>query len=835
MRVPLATYRLQLTDEFTLHDARDLVPYFVALGITDLYLSPVFEAPRGSTHGYDVTDPTRVRESLGGEAALRDLAETARAAGMGILLDIVPNHMAATPDNGWWRDVLQRGRHSSYARFFDIDWQNTGRVILPILGDEVDTLIERGEISLDPAAGELICAQMRLPLAAGSFEATTNDNTALRRALDRQHYQLAPWRTAAERMNYRRFFDIAGLVGVRVEDDAVFDATHALVRTLAADGVITGLRVDHIDGLRDPAGYLERLRAQVRDPAGVPLYTVVEKILERSESLPEAWACEGTTGYEFLNLATGMLIDPDGYIEIDRFYHRLTGDDRGFEELVREKKLDAMNRLFGGELTSLARHLGRIVDCGLADALLAVRETTASMTVYRTYIRSEHVRDDDRRRIEAALHDAVRHNPDAAPACALLRGVLLLEAGDVAANLDWIMRWQQFTGPVMAKGSEDTALYCHNALLAVNEVGSDPGQPSITTLELHAALARRTALSHRALNATATHDTKRGEDTRARIVVLSEIAAEWRRRLRRWIRKGDEWKAEVTDEEVSAVADADIDNLLYQALVGAWPLAGSDADFSDRIQQYMMKAVREAKEHTSWRRPDEDFEQALTAFVSGLMSDTRRAGLPEEIASFAHTLAPHGALNSLAQLVLKITAPGVPDFYQGTELWSYTLVDPDNRRPVDYETRRRLLEDVAPLVTCPEPVRVRTLIDSWRDGRLKLFVTAAALRCRARHAATFDSGGVLPLEAHGARADHVVAFRRSREADTIIVALPRWSTRLTSGAVFIEPGAWDDTVLALPGGAWWNTLTGERIVTDAAVPLQQLFATLPIALLEPAS
>jgi malto-oligosyltrehalose synthase len=833
MRVPLATYRLQLNAAFTLHDARELVPYFAALGVTDLYLSPIFEAQRGSTHGYDVTDPTRVRATIGGEDALRALARAARAAGMGILLDIVPNHMAASAANPWWRDLLRQGRDSPFARVFDVDWESTGRIVLPILGDELDTLIERGEITVDAAAGEVVYYETRLPLAEGTRESTSADQDAVRRVLDRQHYQLVHWRTAAERMNYRRFFDISALAGVRVEDDAVFEATHVLVRKLAADGVITGLRIDHIDGLRDPTGYLERLRARVRGPDGEPLYTVVEKVLERTESLPQEWQCEGTTGYEFLNLATAVLIDPEGYVHIDRFYHRLTGDERPFAEMVREKKLLAMSREFGGELSALATRLSRITGCDNAEAVLAIRETTASLTVYRTYTRSEQLRADDRRRFEAALADAARRNPQAPAAFAVLRRVLFLEGGDSAANLDWIMRWQQFTGPVMAKGSEDTALYCHNALLAVNEVGSDPARPAQTAFELHGALARRTALSHRSLNATATHDTKRGEDTRARIAVLSEIPDEWCRRLRRWIRKGDEWKADLTDEEEAAVADADIDNLLYQSLVGAWPLNVPDATFRDRIQQYMTKAVREAKEHTSWRRPDEDFEQALTAFVSRLMSDTVREGLPDEIAAFANYLAPHGALNSLAQLLLKIAAPGVPDFYQGTELWSYTLVDPDNRQPIDYQERRRVLDDVASFVTCPEPARVRSLAQSWKDGRLKLFVTVAALHCRARHAATFEHGSVQRIEAHGMRAGHIIAFGRRHGDDTIIVAVPRWSSRLATATMHIPASAWGDSGLTLPGAPWRNVLTGEQIDTEAP-PLHRLFATLPVAMLEPA-
>jgi (1->4)-alpha-D-glucan 1-alpha-D-glucosylmutase len=856
MRIPSATYRLQITEGFTLSDATAIVPYLAALGVSDIYLSPVFEARPGSRHGYDVTDPIRIRAAVGGESALRELSEEASRHGMGILLDIVPNHMAASVHNPWWRDVLECGRRSRFAHFFDIDWGTSDaprRLRLPLLGEPLDAVLSRGEITIDAAASEVVYYDTRLPLAAGTVDADPatlaepDRGQAIRRVLDRQHYELVHWRTASEEMNYRRFFDITDLAGVRVELEDVFDATHALVRTLAAEGVITGLRIDHVDGLRDPTGYLARLRRRVHGPGGEPVYTVVEKILERDEHLPSEWACEGTTGYEFLTLATGLLIDPAGHGQLEAFYSRVTGDRRAFGELVREKKLLVMDRLFGGELTALARSLVDLAPTGEDAARAAVAELTASMSVYRTYTHGRTLRDADRARIEAALEDARLRNPRLDGALRAVGDVVLLQAAPITdAHLDWVMRWQQFTGPVMAKGFEDTALYCHNALLAANDVGTDPGRPAIAADELHAALADRFARSPRSLNATATHDTKRGEDTRARIAVLSEVPDEWRARLRRWIREGDEWKAELADDEDAVVPDADVDSLLYQTLLGAWPLDGTGDEFTARVKQYMTKAVREAKEQTSWRRPDEDYEQALHAFIDRLMEEFGRAALPEELEAFAARLAPHGALNSLAQLLLKITAPGIPDMYQGTELWSFTLVDPDNRQPVDYTLRSGLLEGLRPSLEAPTGAGTAALLEQWEDGRVKLLFTALALRLRTRREEVFERGDVVALSAQGPRADQVLAFARTRDDEACIVVLPRWTTRL--GSAPPDPAAWAGTTLPLPArlrGSWTNALTGEAV--DSAAPagtaparegavldLAAVFRSVPFALLEQA-
>lgn len=835
MRIPIATYRLQVNDGFTLRDAAALVPYLAHLGVSDLYLSPVFEARPGSTHGYDVTDPTRIRESIGGVSALRSLAAEAHRHHMGILLDIVPNHMAASSDNPWWRDVLRHGRESRYAHFFDIAWSGAPgheRILLPILGDTIDALIQRGDITLDAARNELLVQGARLPLAPGDYTAVD-----VRAVLDRQHYQLVAWKRASEEVFYRRFFDISDLAAVRVEDDDVFEATHALIRELAAEGVISGIRIDHIDGLRDPTAYLRTLREHVRGPDGRPLYTIVEKILAHEEKLPQEWECEGTTGYEFLTLANRLLISPQGYAGIDAFHRRITGDTRAFGELVREKKLLVMNALFGGELASLGCAVASLADADPDESRTAIAEVTASMSVYRTYTRDMSVRPDDRQRIDEAATDAMTRAESEPLRRAIdrVRRVALLEGGGTESErLDWVMRWQQFSGPVMAKGLEDTALYCHNAFLAVNDVGSDPADPALARADLLDALQQRSRSFPLALNATATHDTKRGEDTRARIAVLSELPDEWRSRLRHWIRTGDEWKAELGEDDEPVTPSADVESLLYQTLLGAWPMEGATEAFRERIKSYMMKAVREAKEQTSWRRPDEDYEQALRSFIERLMQGFGREGLADNVGSFAHRLAPHGAINSITQMLLKVTAPGIPDFYQGTELWSFTLVDPDNRANIDFEQRTRLFDDITHLRDTPDGDSARDLLGDWQDGRIKLLLTALALRFRASHRAVFEHGEVVPLQASGPAAAHVFAFARRVEGRACITVLPRWSASLGDTAI-VQPGQWGDTTIPLPAdlrNAWHDALTNSTLPAADALYAQSLFTYLPFALLE---
>lgn len=852
MRIPTATYRLQVHAGFTLWDAAAIVEYLDDLGITDIYLSPIFEATPGSTHGYDVTDPTRVGEAVGGRAALAELASRARQRGMGLLLDIVPNHMAASEHSAWWRDVLRHGRDSRWAFFFDIDWgseASPNRLLLPLLGGTLDEVLQRGELRLERTAEDewsIAYFEQRLPvatercapeqLATCAAAAADQQPALLRDILERQHYQLEHWQVASQRLGYRRFFDITGLAGVRVEEEAVFAATHSLILELVRAEVAAGLRVDHVDGLRDPVGYLERLHDHT------DAYVVVEKILERDEPLP-SWPIQGTTGYEVLNLINGLFIDAAGFAHLKQAYHRLTGDATEFADVVHAKKKLVMDRLFAGERAALAERLRPLVgdEFGGNEVTRALTELTAAMPVYRTYTRAADVSAVDRAAVETAFAGLARHAPDLPPRLvSRLREVVLLEHDQYEDALEFVLRWQQFSGPVMAKGFEDTALYVYTPLISANEVGGSPAHAALDAAEFHARMQQRARDWPHALSATATHDTKRGEDTRARINVLSEDAEEWSRRFRGWMRRSEDHKEEVAAaaglDEDSPVPNAKEESLLYQTLIGTWPVAEeADDRFVDRIKAYMQKALREGKETTSWRRPDEDYETALAAFVEGLLEELRMPSVYREIELFARRTAWHGALNSLAQTLLKITCPGVPDFYQGTELWAFTLVDPDNRAPVDYDERRARLAALAPLLASPRPEDVRALLREWATGDIKLYITAAALRFRREHAVLFRTGAYLPLESTGSRAANVVSYARTTEDDAAICVIPRLAAALSQPGELPDAAAWGDTRIVLPaklqGRELTDALTGRRFPPGHPLSVAEVLHSSPVALL----
>ncbi|HSJ15490.1 MAG TPA: malto-oligosyltrehalose synthase [Longimicrobiales bacterium] len=849
MRIPTATYRLQLHADFTLHDARALLDYLQALGITDLYLSPVFEARPGSRHGYDVTDPRSIAAALGGRAAFDALAGDAHARGMGVLLDIVPNHMAASELSPWWADVLRRGPDSPYAGFFDIDW-GTGRVLLPVLGSELDEAIARDELRLVRGeSGEWVLdyhgralplredAETRSALASGSAADAAQRHRLTAAVADRQHYQLVPWQTASTRLGYRRFFDITDLAGVRVERPEVFAASHALVRELVAGGQVTGLRVDHVDGLRDPAAYLERLREHTG------AFTLVEKILASEEPLPR-WPVEGTTGYEFLNLVNGLFLDPAGHAAIVAAYRRFTGEHREFGDIVHEKKHLVMDMLFGGELTRLAAELHAVLEGRYSPDSVrrTLAEVTACMPVYRTYLAGYTLAPQDRAALAHALDELRRRAPDLDDALVEEIAHVLQVAGTLAerraAALEFVRHWQQFSGPVMAKGFEDTALYVWAPLLSANEVGSTPAAPALSVAAFHGAMRERVREWPHAMSATATHDTKRGEDVRTRLDVLSELPHEWLIKLRAWVRRSVDQK-ETAAQATGLADDAPVpnggeENVLYQTLVGAWPLEDDAGDFVERVQEYMTKALREAKQSTSWHGPDEDYEAALAAFVDRLLAGPQRPVLRAEIESFTTRLAWYGALNSLSQTVVKVTAPGVPDFYQGTELWSFVLVDPDNRRPVDYAARAECLQRLEPLLGSPDPAGAGALLRTWRDGTVKLFATAAALRFRRERAGLFRWGAYLPIDVAGARAGHVVAFARRHEDQWALTVAPRLYTALCAPGA-LPAGEWADTRLVLPGELAGRTITdaftGRTARAANELPLRALLADFPVALL----
>jgi len=776
LRIPTAAYRLQFSRRFGFEDARKLVPYLHRLGVTDLYASPILRARQGSSHGYDVTDPSHLNPELGTEAEFEALVQELSSHGMGLLLDIVPNHMAASLENPWWADVLEKGRDSPYAAFFDINWSPPG---------------------------------------------------------------------SREKISYRRFFDISDLVGVRVEDPRVFEATHALVLRLVREGRVTGLRIDHIDGLYDPLGYLSRLQRRIKPEKGTHrpgFYIVVEKILAGDEVLPAEWPVSGTTGYDFLNALNALFVDGEGVKVIDDCYSRFTGARPDFGDLVYEKKRQVMRELFAGEVKALGSELVNLVPKGLSGEEMteALIEVTACLPVYRTYIRAARLSTQDRLYLERAAKEARRRNPALAGALDFLRQALTLDfppdfnSEEKKGWLQFVLGWQQWSGAVMAKGVEDTALYLHHRLLSLNEVGGDPAHSGLSIGDFHRFNQWRLAHSPHSLNATSTHDTKRSQDVRARINVLSEIPGEWERHLARWSRCNQLKKRKVRG---LAVPEPNTEVLLYQTLLGAWPLYREEVpEFKRRLSSYMVKAAREAKAFTSWLEPDAEYEVAVLDFIDSILESSPQNRFLPDFLRFQKRVAHYGFLNSLGQLLLKVASPGVPDFYQGMELWNLSLVDPDNRRPVDFQKRIKLLDGLIRQEAEGQPSLIGQLLKSWEDGRVKLYLTYKALNFRQSHKELFRDGDYLPLEIRGQRREHVCALGRHKAGRWALVAVPRLLTGLISaGALPLGEPVWGDDLLVLPRSAtheWLNVLTGETISGAAkGLPLSRVFSLFPVALL----
>jgi (1->4)-alpha-D-glucan 1-alpha-D-glucosylmutase len=868
VRIPTSTYRIQFGPSFTFHDARRLAPYLRALGVGDLYASPFLAARSGSTHGYDVVDPTRLNRDLGGDAGFDALADELERMDLGLLLDIVPNHMAASAENPWWWDVLQHGRRSAFASFFDIDWAaGNGQVLIPVLGRPFGLVLEAGEIRVEAENGAPVLRyhEHRFPIDPRSFEGRVEDLPHLNgtpgdpgsfdvlEALgNRQHYRLADWRIAAQEIAYRRFFDIADLVSLRAEDPAVFDAAHALVLELARRGQVTGLRVDHVDGLHDPTGYLARLQERL----GGDGYVVVEKILARDEPLRDGWPVDGTSGYEFADVAEGLFVDPAGIERLERAHasfvagsgaRRSRAPEVGFEEVAAECKRLVLDLLFAGEGRTLASHLHALSledrmgrDLTEDELRNALAEVTAWLTVYRTYTTGAPVSDADRRVVEHAVRQSVRHRGDELRrAIEFVGRVLTLDVPPGRARTqvgEWVRfvtRWQRLTGPAAAKGVEDTATYRWRGLLSRSEVGGDPGRPAVLVEEFHRRMRERQRRWPGSLNAGSTHDSKRSEDVRARLHELSEIPEEWSRRLGRWRRMNRPLRRRVRGH--ADVPDPSSELHLYQSMVGVWPLDPAErGDLVARLQDYAVKAARETKEHTSWIAQDGPYERALRGWVRAVLHPGR---FRSDLESFVESIAAAGAMNSLAATVLRATAPGVPDVYQGTELWSFSLVDPDNRRPVDFALREGLLRELEARADDRRRL-VRSLARGWRDGRVKLHVLRELLRLRRRDPGLFDHGTYLPLDVTGRRRSNVVAFARRRGRSWAVVVVPRLAAHLVrAGRLPTGTRAWPATLLHLPTGApaaWTDVFTGARVDADGGVlRVSDALAALPVAVLVP--
>ncbi|TKJ21717.1 malto-oligosyltrehalose synthase [Blastococcus sp. CCUG 61487] len=759
--MPAATYRLQVHAGFTLDDAAEVAGYLADLGVTHAYSSPLLRSAEGSTHGYDTIDHAHVDEARGGRAGLDRFVAALHEHGLGLVLDLVPNHMgvedpAATP---WWWDVLQHGPGSAHAAAFDVDWEfGGGKVRIPVLGSADD--VEKLEV----VDGELRYYDNRFPIAPGTGEGTPQEVHA------RQHYELVDWRRADSDLNYRRFFAINTLAGLRVEDPAIFDATHELVLELVREGAVDGLRIDHPDGLADPKGYLARLAE-----ASGGRWTVVEKILEPGEDLPEDWSTAGTTGYDALTEVDRVLVDPAGEPALTALDTELAGQPVDYAQLVHDCKREVTDGMLGSEVARLVRVIGELPGIDTAAQTEALAELLASFPVYRSYL------PDGREHLDRTVAAVRERRPDLAPALDALHPVLS-QAGSEAAT-----RFEQTSGPVMAKGVEDSAYYRWARFVALNEVGGDPAAFGGTVADFHAAQAHRLAVKPHTMTTLSTHDTKRSEDVRARLAVLAELPAAWSQLVRGWLAR-------------HPLADRPLAHLVWQNLVGAWPLS------RERAHAYVEKAAREAGTSTTWTDPDQEFEEQLHALVDAAFDDATTSA---EIEAFVARIAPLGWSNSLSQKLLQLTMPGVPDVYQGTELHDFSLVDPDNRRPVDYAARRRML---AALDAGEVPA-----VDG--TGAAKLLVVSRVLRARRDHPEWFE--GYAPVEVTGSAADSVVAFDRGG----IVAVATRLPARLA------ETG-WGDTGLELPTGAWRDLLTGERHVSDAAgIAAGTLLARLPVAVL----
>jgi (1->4)-alpha-D-glucan 1-alpha-D-glucosylmutase len=816
---PRATYRLQLRPGFGFDEAAELVDYLAELGVSHLYTSPCLQARAGSSHGYDIVDFGRANEELGGEEALRLLGRALERQRMGLLLDVVANHMAMDgQQNRWWWDVLEKGHASRYAAFFDIEWDEVaarGGLPLPVLADRHERVLTAGEIRVAREGKTLVVryGDRTFPVAPDSLPTPRGDEGALDdeaarinadparldALLERQTYRLAHWRCVERELAYRRFFDIDDLVALRMEDPHVFAATHALVLRWRKEGLIAGIRVDHVDGLRDPEGYLRRLRSGHEDA-----WIVVEKILAPGEQLPRSWPVDGTTGYDFLNRIGGLFVDPAGEAPLTEFYAEFTGEAADYRSVLIEKKRLALDDLLTSDLQRLVRLLRDVCarhHCGHGSAHLAValREVAAQFPVYRSYVRPHDgkTRPEDEQVVTTAVEAAREARRDLPPEVfSFLRDVLLLRIGGERA-LELALRFQQLTGPAMAKGAEDTAFYCFNRFVALNEVGGDPAHFGISAEAFHRACAEAQRRASRGLLASSTHDTKRGEDVRARLALLSEIPDVWAAAVRRWSARNERHRQ-------AGCPDRNAEYLFYQTMVGAWPID------VERAVAYMEKAAREAKVYTSWRRRNSSYEEALRAFVAGALRDE---GFRSDLEGFVSPLVAPGRVNGLAQTLVKLTAPGVPDLYQGTELWDLSLVDPDNRRPVDFAARRRLLGGL-------NGERAESIWERADEGLPKLWLIRRALGLRARCPQLFDpDAGYEPLAARGARSEHVVAFARGGRIVTVV-------PRLVLGV----GDDWAGTRLPLPRGLWRNELTGD-VVQGRDVGLHELFAHFPVALL----
>lgn len=807
--IPSSTYRIQFRNGMTFDRVVDLIPYMKDLGISHLYASPVFTATTDSTHGYDVTDPNEIDPAIGGRAGFDRMAAALRQAGMGLILDIVPNHMSTSLENRWWRDVIENGKQSRYAAFFDIDWSRP--LTLPFLGDTFEAELERGAITIKRDSvtekAALVYYDTAYPLNPGTY----SEDKSIAEIHEAQSWRLMSWREAPKQLSWRRFFEITGLVGVRVEDEAVFADTHRLILELVHAGVVDGLRIDHVDGLADPLAYLQRLRAAT----GPDCYITVEKILAKGEQLPPEWPVSGTTGYEFIASLAEVLVDDNNLSRLETIHAETLGAPVDTHEELRKAKGLMTDRNFEGEFTTLlaiacelARHNGAEVQRD--DIRHALRELLIAFPVYRTYGTGEGLTPAD----VALLGRVVASVNASEPALSLIVRILtgdLPEQYRALASL-FRTRFQQLTGPLMAKSVEDTLFFRHNLELALNEVGADPAPRAFSLSRFHQEMRIRLARQPDALLGTSTHDTKRGEDARARLYTLTEAPDLWGESLARWRQMNQTQVRFLNDGTAPNAADT---WMIFQALAGVWPasLSPDDRDglqsLETRFLGFLEKALREAKQRTDWIDSNESYESVVLDYARHLLSPDNTLFLHD----FIQALQPFiraGLMNSLSQTVIKLTAPGVPDIYQGSEALNFSLVDPDNRREPDFTALAENLSAADGHIFNDE--------QRWRDGSVKQYVTATLLRLRPHYPELFRYGDWLPLKVTGEREENLIAYARLKDGEALIVAVPRLAFGVNDNETL-----WVNTTLAIPqelaGKRYRDLFTGESRVLHETLDL----------------
>jgi len=817
--IPVATWRIQFRNGMTFDRAASLVPYLQQLGISHLYASPIFTAASGSTHGYDVTDVNEIDPAIGGRAGFERMVSALKEAGMGLIIDIVPNHMSTSLENPWWRDVVEYGEQSRYAHHFDIDWSR--RLTLPFLGGTFEAVLAQGDLRVarDPNTGRPALAYFDTfyPLTPDSWLGREEevlgltDPQAITQLHEQQPWRLTCWRDAASELSWRRFFEVTGLVGVRVEDPAVFDDSHALILALVRSGAVDGLRVDHVDGLADPKGYLERLRQE----AGEDCYITVEKILGKGEHLPTDWPISGTTGYEFIASLAEVLVDDEKIDALREAWDEVSGKPVDPHAELRKARLLMVDRNFAGEFSTLLKLATAIAgqepqQPDAENLRLALRELLIAFPVYRTYGTADGLPPADLRLLETVL---TRVTADG-DALALLTRILTGEVASREQANEFRTRFQQLTGPLMAKSVEDTLFFRQNMGLALNEVGAEPVPRGFSLTRFHKEMMTRLERQPDALSGTSTHDTKRGEDARARLYTLTEAPDLWAECVARWRQMNQTHVRFLND----GTAPRGVDTwMLYQALAGVWPpeldpqdAAGLKA-LEERFIGFVEKALREAKQRTDWVDSNEAYETAVLEYARHLLSADNALFLED----FSRSLQPFiraGLVNSLSQTLIKLTAPGVPDIYQGSEALNFSLVDPDNRREPDYPRLMQQLNEADPSVLTSDA--------SWRSGQLHQFVTAALLRLRQGRPALFRRGEYVSLLTHGERADKVIAFARVDDRDAVIVIAPRlvFNAPSLSGAAL-----WPETSVALPenlaGRRYRDLFSNEEIELDDNIDL----------------